>query len=184
MKKNIDILRLANQKRRVEVPFELDLDGTIIKLVMKNPDPLQIARIQEVAKAKEKAEAAKKGLHLFPIDNEKWENFRDQNTAGVTNKKDRKNILKELDKNKPANLAEQIALEASWYETAKQILPMLIYDDNELFFDTSEELEIYYETIKNIDIFALMMGKFTELISKSNLIGQAAKNLPASNDLN
>ena len=177
---NLEILKNARAKRDISLDFKLELDGNTIDVTMTAPDMVWLSRVQETAKAKAKAEAVMDGLDMFPVDEEKWDNYLKLNTAKVNKREDRVRIVENLQKEKPRDLAEQIALESSWYETAKKIIPKIILVDDKKIFSTSDGLDLYMGLIKDIKIYSLLMSKFAELMSTISAVGDTEKNLTAA----
>lgn len=180
----IGILRKAVKKSSVFIDFELQIGDDILKLTMKNPDIMEMSKVQELAKASEYARASAKGLDRVAIDEKKWETFCKEATSGIKDKNQKARALKNLNNEKPANRAEQIAKEAAYLVTAKEILPTVIYSDDELVFKDAQDIELFNAIISSPENFTLLIGKFTELVTKVQDVGAAAKNLKAPSPLN
>lgn len=175
-KKLLSIIKAANAKQVLDIEFNLPLDGKNFKVTMTKPDNMELAKVQEIAKSRALAEGIADGLDKYPVNESKWAQFKEQSIKNITNREQRRKAERDLEKEKPVNLAEQMAVEASWYETANKIIPGILYSDGEPLFETDEELGVYRKMIKKIEIFSLLMGKFTEIMTQDKEAGEAVKN--------
>ena len=182
-KRVLDLIRKANEKRDVRVDFELKIGGEKLKLSLRNPDLVEISSLQELAKQRALAEARARGLDGFAINEDKWQAYLDEMTENM-NRDDRRRTLKELEKEKPNNLAEQYALEAAKFETVRSIIPTMLYFGDELMFRTEEELSVYRGLIRDVKVVSLLSQKFVELMNLFNAIEDAAKNPGPGSKLN
>jgi len=180
--KALEIIRSANEKRQVQVDFNITIDGVDIPVTMKNIDLIKVSQIQQMALEKALYECRKDNLHLLPINEERWQQHLERATQNLRGKI-KKEVLRRMEKEKPKNLAEQIALEISWYETGRKYIPQILYCGDYLLFDESN-IDDYYKIIKDMDLLTLLVNKFAELRTLQFEVEDAAKNSTATASLN
>ena len=178
----LNILRAANERRAVQIDFDLVVDGVTIPVTMKGIDIIEVSRLQQLAIEKALFEAKQEGLDRLPVNEERWQQYVERTVAN-TKGKIRKQILERLEREKPKNLAEQVALESSWYETGRKYIPRILYVGNDLWFDEST-LDEYYQMVQDVDILSLLITKFVELLALQRSVEEAAKNSAAPASLN
>lgn len=184
MKRNkaLEILKAANEKRAVQIDFILPVDGYEIPVTMKNLDIIEVSRIQQIALEKEYYRAQQEGLDVLPVNEERWQRYVERSTENVSGKA-KKDIIKRLEKEKPQNLAQQVAMEASWYETGRKYIPKILYVADEPLFNENN-IDEYYQLIQDMDILTLLINKFAELVAMQRNVEEAGKNLKATASLN
>ena len=180
----MNVLRAGIERQSVRVDFTMTVNGTELDLSMRNPDMYEMARMQEVALARGRAEAAREGLTGLPVDEERWRVFKEQAVAAIKGRTQRKQVLDRLEKDKPRDLADQIAKEGAWLAAARRMIPKVLYCGDELLFCDEASLALYEDLMKNSGYFSLLVSKFTELVALSGEVDKAAKNSRASSGMN
>ena len=182
-KRALDVIRKANKKREVRVDFEMEIGGEKLTMSLRNPDLVEIKSLQELSRQRALAQAKAQGLDGYPIDEDKWQAYLNEMTEHL-NRDERRRTIRDLEKEKPGNLAEQYALEAAKFETIRSIVPTMLYCGDELLFKTEEELSIYRSLIRDVRVVTLLSQKFVELMGKYSAIEEAAKNSQPGSKLN
>lgn len=178
----LEILRAANEKRAVQIDFPLVIDGIEIPVTMKNIDVIDVSMMQQMTIEKALNEARQEGLHLLPVNEKRWETHLKRATENLEGSV-KKEVLRRLEKEKPQTLADQIAIEASWYYTGRKYIPKILYVGDSLLFDESN-IEDYYQLVRDMDALTLLVNKFSELMTRQREIEQSVKNLKATPSLN
>lgn len=183
-KKNVlSAIRAANEKTVTDLTFDLPVGDQKISVTMKSPNPVEVSRATEFNKAVETAKARNKGLNQFPVDEEKWQEHKALYLEKA-NREQRRKIEKEMEAEKPRNLAEQVGIEAASYSSMIEVIPTLIYVDDERLFRSEDEMVIFSDMIKNLDVLKILYSKFAELMTLNKTAEEAVKNAPKPSSKN
>jgi len=162
---DINILqKLKNaDKYRVEtLTFDIPLDGNdVITVMLKMPDLYEIMAETDAIKQEVIAEETARGKHQIPFSAEQWKaETKDMTPA------QRKNI----EKDRPLNMAEYKAYKTVQYKSILEIIPRYLRNNSgKLIFQTNEQREEFKELVSaNPDLFVLLANKYVELFGKLN----------------
>lgn len=183
----IDLLKAAMKNKIKYVRFDIDLEeGNSLEAIMNAPDMFLIIEEQEKIYQKKYAECVKEGLHKEPINEADWkrdyeETIRVQREAAVkANRKfDEKESRQRAERDKPVNLAQQVAQKISKLRTIQEIIPKVIKtaDGHTLMFPTPEERSEFKELIcSNMKLFTYLSEKYVELFSEISNEQEEVKN--------
>lgn len=171
--KPIDLIRAAleKQKRGIGVEFDLPTDPPL-RVIMAAPDLFTLWQEQEIVYQRELAQRKAAGDDKFPINKDQWE--REFREAGPE-------MQAIMMREKPQNLAEQIAQRTSRFKTIIELLPKCLRDaeTGEPLCQTPED-EHALKAFLTSDpaILGLVTEKYAELARRVQSTLDAAKNSP------
>ena len=142
--KKIDLFRKANAAQTIQEDFEIIVNEDVTKMRIAMPDIFTILGDQKKAYAKELASCISEGLGEYTINEDELE-------KGLVEIKD-KDAKEEMIKNKPKNLAEQLATELSRIHTIRTLIPKILRDpdnNNELICQTKADRDAMGDYLSN-----------------------------------
>jgi len=169
-KRPIELLKAANEKKLIQVNFDIPCGEEPIKATLRAPDAYEIWEAQELKKRQALAKALKAGLRGLPVDEEEWQAELARYTEEETRVK--------MAKDRPVDQAEQYARKVAGLRTIMDLLPKYLRDDKgQLLFPTEEEQADFLEIMTNDpEIMTLLMNKYVELSNKVRKVGDEVKN--------
>jgi hypothetical protein len=190
----IDLLRAANQNKRKYVRFDIPLGpDNAIEAIMNAPDVFLTLEEQEKIYQKKYAECVREGLKDDPINETDWEKdfeetIRVQREAAKKSDKEfnEQDARERALKDKPLNLAQQVAQKISRLRTVQEIIPKVIKtsDGKTLMFPTAEERAEFKEMIcSDMKLFTYLSEKYIELLTDITKKENEVKNSSAEASL-
>lgn len=168
--KPIEIIKNAYNKKKIELQFELPLDkDEKLDVVLTAPDVYAIIEVQEEMYQSKYAEYRDKAYDKRPINEADWQKEIElyEGTA-----------REQAEKDKPKNLAEQMAKKFAKIRTVQELIPMFLRDTKgNKVCETIEEREAFKEILcSNPDLMQLLAQKYIELSGMISKVGEKAKN--------
>lgn len=183
----IDLLKAATKDKIKYVRFDIPLgENDAIEAIMNAPDMFLILEEQEKIYQKKYAECVRDGLDKEKPNEADWkkefeETIRIQREAARKANREFKELeaREKAERDKPINLAQQVAQKISKLRTIQEIIPKVIKkaDGKTLMFPTPEEREEFKEIIcSDMTLFTFLSEKYVELFSDINKEKEIIKN--------
>lgn len=176
-KRPIELLKAANANKIKYVRFDLQLDGdNVIEAIMNAPDMFFTLEEQEKIYQKKYAECRAEGLAGLAINEADWKKEMEdtiriqKETAQKQGKTFNEHEVRERAlKDKPVDLAQQVAQKISKIRTVLEILPKVIKmsDGKTLMFPEAEDREEFKQIItSNMKLFTYLSEKYVDLFTQ------------------
>lgn len=185
----IDFLIRANENKTKAVRFDLPPNHpNAMEAIMTAPDMFLITEEQEKIYQKKYSECLEDGLGGKPINEADWkkdaeDTLRVQRESAhkAGRKFDEKEARANIEKNKPVDLAQQVAQKISKLRTIQEIIPKVIRKaDGNLMFPTREEQQKFKDLVcSDMKLFSYLSEKYIELFTEVTKEEAEVKNLSA-----
>jgi hypothetical protein len=181
----IDLLKKANENKTKAVRFDLPPNHPdAMEAIMTAPDMFLIMEEQEKIYQKKYVECLEDGLGDKPINAADWKKEFDDTLRvqrEAAKKAGREFDEKNAEKNKPVDLAQQVAQKISKLRTVQEIIPKVIRKaDGTLMFPTREEQQEFKDLIcSDMKLFSYLSEKYIELFTEITTEETEVKNLSA-----
>jgi len=189
-KRPIDVLREANKGKIINIRIDLPP----YEAYMSIPDIFLISKARKKAERDAYVEYRNEGKHKEDIIEEEWEKYlkdsleqQRKNAEKLGKKFNEKEVRANIEREKPTNLARQLAIEDSNLEMIMGILPRMIKleDGKTPMFPTHEERLDFQEMVKSDPkMFEYLAGKVTEAFALWTDVKDEVKNLSAGSQEN
>ena len=184
----IDLLKAANINKIKYVRFDIPLDaGNSIEAIMNAPDLFFILEEQEKIYQKKYAECKADGMAGVEINDADWkkeveDTIRIQREAAQKQGKEfnEREARDKAARDKPVDLAQQVAAKISKIRTVQEILPKVIKmaDGKTLMFPEKEDREDFKEIItSNMKLFTYLSEKYVDLFTQLTTDEEEVKNV-------
>lgn len=171
----LQLLKQADKYKIHEELVDIPLDGdAVIHAKLTSPDLFELQEELEDLKKAALIEGRQKGWDKLPIDSDEWDSeikgFKESKAFKELNAKEKSDRLKELQENKPKNLAEQRAPYKARMRIVRSILPKLLRDveTNERLFKAQDEVDAVSQIIGSSPALMTLLSKaYARLAEKS-----------------
>ncbi|MDD2869686.1 hypothetical protein [Neomegalonema sp.] len=173
--RTLDLLRKANEGAEIIEDFEVKVGLQTFKFRLAAPDIFTILKDQERCYQREYAVCVKDGLQEMPINESDWRKDLDRITD--------EDVREAQEKNKPVDLAQQVAEKNARFDTIMTLLPKILRDqDNKSIAETpTDQAELSRMIALNPSLMAALTEKYTNILSKINEVNRESKNLEGKN---
>ena len=191
----IELLKAANINKIKYVRFDIPLDaGNSIEAIMNAPDLFFIIEEQEKIYQKKYAECKSDGMGGMEINDADWkkeveDTIRIQKETALKQQKkfNEPEAREKVGRDKPIDLAQQVALKISKIRTVQEILPKVIKmaDGKTLMFPEREDREEFKQIItSNMKLFTYLSEKYVDLFTQLTSDEEEIKNSSEQETLN
>lgn len=181
----IDILKAANEKKRIEV--EIIFPDTDLHAFLRAPDQYKIFEKQELLKRVAYGEAIRNNLANIPILEKEYRDETEREVDKIAKapelsdeeKAERvKRYRESREREKPGDQAEQYANKVASYRTIIELIPQYLRDEkgNLLFPDAKAQGDFYEILTSDQALLDLLTRKYLELSDKINQARAEIKN--------
>lgn len=152
----------------------LQIGKTEVEVSLQSIDLLEISKRQQIIWQKNFRENCAEGLDKYSIDEAQW-----QETLSLASEAARE----QLEKDKPENLAAQMASKFSMLETILELVPARLKTQGKLLLPKREQVLKFKELVNNDAVlFRQILDLYVAVSSKEKEVSDAAKNEEAGSN--
>ena len=169
MNNELQLLKKAHDNETIKVEFDITIGSTTVPVVLTAGDRFEIAKIQEDIVQEHYLGYSERGWDNKPVNEADWE-------TDLENMKPE--TREHFTKQKPKNLAQQMAQKFARVKTIKELIPRFLKTkDGKKLCPTQADLDTMQEMIGESPVLMqLLAEKYTDLLTQEVEIGKAVKN--------
>ncbi len=165
-----DLIRNANRSEKIERKFKITVSGQEVELLLTAPDIFDVLKEQERCIQREYAECASQGMDKMPINEADWVD----ELSKISDSETRKSLTKD----RPLNLAQQVARKNARLDTVRILLPKKLKNhDGSLAFPTLDDQKEFGEYVaSHTDVMNIITKEYVDIMNQLNEVNKQAKN--------